>query len=77
SATGQIDARHLFYLESRGIPRDEALRLIVFGFFREVLGEVDLPGMEEAALDAIDARVAAADLSTFQVNDAGLQDVVS
>ncbi|MCA1782163.1 MAG: Fe-S cluster assembly protein SufD [Intrasporangiaceae bacterium] len=77
SATGQIDARHLFYLESRGIPRDEALRLIVFGFFREVLGEVDLPGMEEAALDAIDARVAAADLSTFQVNDAALQDVVS
>jgi Fe-S cluster assembly protein SufD len=77
SATGQIDARHLFYLESRGIPRDEALRLIVFGFFREVLGEVKLPGLEEAALDAIDARVAAADLSTFQVNDAALQDVVS
>jgi hypothetical protein len=53
------------------------LRLIVFGFFREVLGEVHLPGLEEAALDAIDARVAAADLSTFQVNDAALQDVVS
>ncbi len=31
SATGQIDARHLFYLEARGIPRDQALRLIVHG----------------------------------------------
>ncbi len=75
SATGQIDARHLFYLESRGIPRDEALRLIVFGFFREVLNDVELPGLEQAALAAIDSRVAAADLSAFQVNDAALQEV--
>lgn len=76
SATGQIDARHLFYLLSRGIPREEALRLIVFGFFREVLTQVDLPGIEQAALGAIESRIEAADLSTFQVNDAALQDAV-
>ncbi len=76
SATGQIDALHLFYLESRGIPREEALRLIVFGFFREVLTELNLPGLEEAALAAIEARVESADLSAFQVNDAGLKDHV-
>jgi Fe-S cluster assembly protein SufD len=74
SATGQIDARHLFYLESRGIRRDDALRLIVTGFFREVLGEVDLPGIEEVALGAIEARVEASDLSAIQVNDAALRD---
>lgn len=74
SATGQIDARHLFYLESRGIPRDEALRLIVFGFFREVLREMDLPGIEDAALGAIQERIDAADLSAVQVNDASLKD---
>jgi Fe-S cluster assembly protein SufD len=74
SATGQIDARHLFYLESRGIPRDEALRLIVFGFFREVLREVDLPGVEAAAMGAIESEIEAADLSSIQVNDASLQD---
>ncbi len=74
SATGQIDARHLFYLESRGIPREEALRLIVFGFFREVLTELDLPGLEQAALGAIESRIADADLSSFQVNDAMLKD---
>jgi Fe-S cluster assembly protein SufD len=51
SATGQIDARHLFYLESRGIPREEALRLIVTGFFREVLTEVELPGVEDRATE--------------------------
>jgi Fe-S cluster assembly protein SufD len=76
SATGQIDARHLFYLESRGIRRDDALRLIVFGFFRDVLREVDLPGVEDASLAAIEARVEAADLSRIQVNDASLQDSV-
>jgi Fe-S cluster assembly protein SufD len=67
SATGQIDARHLFYLESRGIPRDQALRLIVFGFFREVLDRLDLPGVQERALGHIEREVAAADLSRVGV----------
>lgn len=75
SATGQIDARQLFYLEARGIPRDEALRLIVFGFFRQVLLEMDLPGVEAAALHDIEARMEAADLERIQVNDASLLDV--
>ncbi|TVP67810.1 MAG: Fe-S cluster assembly protein SufD [Nitriliruptor sp.] len=74
SATGQIDALQLYYLTSRGIPREEALRLIVTGFFREVFSGVDLPGVEEAALTEIDERIAAADLSRFQVNDASLKD---
>lgn len=76
SATGQIDARHLFYLESRGIRREDALRLIVFGFFREVLGELALPGIEEASLATIEARVEAGDLAAVQVNDAALRDEV-
>jgi Fe-S cluster assembly protein SufD len=75
SATGQIDALQLFYLESRGITRDDALRLIVFGFFREVLAEVDLPGIEEASMRAIEDRIEAADLSAVQVNDAALRDL--
>ncbi len=74
SATGQIDALHLFYLQSRGIDRDDALRLIVFGFFREVLAEGRIPGIEDAALADIAARVEAADLGSVQVNDAALQD---
>jgi len=73
SATGQIDARQLFYLEARGIPRDEALRLIVFGFFRQVLLEMDLPGVEAAALHDIESRIEAGDLERIQVNDASLQ----
>ncbi len=74
SATGQIDALQLYYLTSRGIPRDEALRLIVIGFFREVFAGIELPGVEEAALAEINTRVEQADLSTFQINDARLLD---
>lgn len=70
SATGQIDARHLFYLESRGIPRTEALRLIVYGFFREVLDKMDLPGVRERAMAHIEREVDSADLESVGVSDA-------
>lgn len=73
SATGQIDARHLFYLEARGIPRHQALRLIVYGFFREVLAELDLPGVEERALAHIEAEVERADLDAIEVSDAAIK----
>jgi Fe-S cluster assembly protein SufD len=70
SATGQIDARHLFYLEARGIPRDVALRLIVNGFFIEVLDEVDAPGIAERTAAHIERELAAADLDAITVDDA-------
>jgi len=74
SATGQIDARHLYYLRSRGIDRDTALRLIVRGYFTDVLEEAGLPGVTEHALDVIERRIADADLSAIQVNDLGLRE---
>jgi Fe-S cluster assembly protein SufD len=73
SATGQIDARHLFYLEARGIPRHDALRLIVYGFFREVLAELDLPGVEARALAHIESEVESADLDAIEVSDAAIK----
>ncbi|MTV25445.1 Fe-S cluster assembly protein SufD [Nitriliruptoraceae bacterium ZYF776] len=69
SATGQIDAQHLFYLEARGIPRATALRLIVHGFFREVLAEIDLAGVEERTLSHIEAEIDRADLEQIVVNE--------
>jgi Fe-S cluster assembly protein SufD len=63
AATGRVDDLHLFYLESRGIPRAEARRLVVFGFFGEVLEQVGLPAVRrrlEAALEAELAKEVAA-----------------
>ncbi|MEY3072157.1 MAG: hypothetical protein RLZZ353_353 [Actinomycetota bacterium] len=74
SATGQIDARHLYYLRSRGIDRDTALRLIVRGYFADVLEEAGLPGVTEHALEVIERRIADADLSAIQVNDLAMRE---
>jgi Fe-S cluster assembly protein SufD len=43
ASLGPVDDDQLFYLQSRGIPFEEAERLIVFGFFQEVLDRVTLP----------------------------------
>jgi len=76
SATGQIDARHLYYLQARGIDRDTALRMIVTGYFTEILVEADLPGITDRAIATIERRIAAADLSAVQVNDLNLREAV-
>jgi Fe-S cluster assembly protein SufD len=57
SSMGQVDELQLFYLESRGIPRDEAARLLVFGFFKEVTDRIDLPGVTEAVLAEIEVAI--------------------
>ncbi len=51
SATGRFDDEQLFYLQSRGIPEDEARRLVVRGFFHEILRRI--------GIDEIEARLAA------------------
>src|SRR5690606_9395289 len=45
SATGRFDDEQLFYLRSRGIPENEARRLVVLGFFGELIGQIDVPSV--------------------------------
>jgi Fe-S cluster assembly protein SufD len=47
ASLGPVDDDQLFYLQSRGIPFEEAERLIVFGFFQEVLDRVTLPEVRQ------------------------------
>jgi Fe-S cluster assembly protein SufD len=60
SATGRFDELQLFYLQSRGIPADEARRMVVRGFFADVLQKIGVPSLEERLLTAIDRELAAA-----------------
>lgn len=60
SATGRFDDEQLFYLMSRGIPEAEARKLVVRGFFAELLAKVPLPALRERLGDAIEARLAKA-----------------
>jgi Fe-S cluster assembly protein SufD len=53
ASVGPVDDDALFYLESRGIAHDEAERLIVTGFFQEVLDRVRIDEVREGAEEAI------------------------
>jgi Fe-S cluster assembly protein SufD len=53
ASVGPVDDDAIFYLTSRGIPRDEAERLIVSGFFQEVLDRVALEDVRTGAEQAI------------------------
>jgi Fe-S cluster assembly protein SufD len=57
SATGRFDDTQLFYLMSRGIPADEARRLVVRGFFAEVIQRIEVPALRERLLNAIEAEL--------------------
>jgi Fe-S cluster assembly protein SufD len=54
---GQVDRDQLFYLMARGLTRAEAERLIVRGFFQDVLDRVELAPVRQALGDALEARI--------------------
>ncbi|HET6623964.1 MAG TPA: Fe-S cluster assembly protein SufD [Gaiellaceae bacterium] len=54
---GQVDREQLFYLMTRGLSRAEAERLIVRGFFQDVLDRVELEPVREALAEALEARI--------------------
>ena len=54
---GQVDRDQLFYLMTRGLTRTEAERLIVRGFFQDVLDRVELEPVREALGAALEARI--------------------
>jgi Fe-S cluster assembly protein SufD len=60
ASVGPVSDDELFYLQSRGIPRDEATRLIVRGFFAEVLDRIDIPEVRDGVETAIEAELARA-----------------
>jgi Fe-S cluster assembly protein SufD len=54
SATGRFDDEQLFYLRARGIPEDQARRLVVRGFFGEIIQKIAVPAVRERLTDAIE-----------------------
>ena len=52
-----VNRDELFYAMARGISRGEAERLIVRGFFTDVLNRIELEPVREAVTDALEARI--------------------
>jgi Fe-S cluster assembly protein SufD len=57
SATGRFDDEQLFYLMSRGVTAEEARKLVVRGFFGELLGKIPVEELRERLGATIEARL--------------------
>jgi Fe-S cluster assembly protein SufD len=57
ATVGHLDDEELFYIMSRGVPRREAERLVVFGFFADVLARLPLPGVVAELRTAVEEKI--------------------
>jgi len=64
STTGRFDDLQLFYLQSRGIDAEEAQRLIVRGFFADVVDRMGIPDLQQQIMTAIESRLGFAPADT-------------
>ena len=58
SASGRLEDHHLFYLMTRGIPYDEARRLVIRGFFGTLIEQIEVPELRERITAAVEAELA-------------------
>ncbi|BBX73842.1 UPF0051 protein [Mycobacterium shinjukuense] len=58
SATGRFDDEQLFYLRSRGIPEEQARRLVIRGFFGEIISKIEVPEVRQRLTAAIEHELA-------------------
>ena len=65
SATGRFDDEQLFYLRSRGVEEDEARRLVVHGFFNDLIRRIAVPQIEERLTETVEAELAKNVLKAF------------
>lgn len=57
SATAYFDENQLFYLRSRGIPEDQARRLVVRGFFAELINQIGVDSVQNKLMESIEAEL--------------------
>ena len=65
SATARFDDEQLFYLRSRGVSEKESRRLVVHGFFNDLIRKVGIPSIEEQLLETVEAELAKNVLKDF------------
>jgi Fe-S cluster assembly protein SufD len=58
SASGRLEDHHLFYLMARGIPFEEARRLVIRGFFGQLIATIEVPELRDRITEAIERELA-------------------
>jgi Fe-S cluster assembly protein SufD len=59
STSGRLEDEHLFYLMARGIPFEEARRLVIQGFFGQLIDQIEVPELRERVSAAIERELGA------------------
>ena len=57
SASGRLEDHHLFYLMARGIPYGEARRLVIRGFFGQLIDTIEVPELRDRIAEAVEAEL--------------------
>jgi len=57
SASGRLEDHHLFYLMARGIPFEEARKLVIRGFFGQLIGTIEVPELRHRIAEAVEAEL--------------------
>jgi Fe-S cluster assembly protein SufD len=57
STAGRVDDEQVFYAQSRGLTRKEAIRMIVAGFFQQVFDRIQIESVRDALGEAIGRRI--------------------
>lgn len=58
STSGRLDDEHIFYLQARGIPYDEARRLVIRGFLGQLVEKIEIGEIRDRVLNALEAELA-------------------
>ncbi|MEV4218226.1 Fe-S cluster assembly protein SufD [Nonomuraea sp. NPDC049725] len=58
STSGRLDDEHIFYLQARGIPFDEARRLVIRGFLGQLIEKIQVDELRERVMNAVEAELA-------------------
>lgn len=69
SATGRFDEEQLFYLQARGIDEDTARRLVVRGFFADLIDTIAIDSVRERLMSAVDNELNLAQALDMSVED--------
>jgi Fe-S cluster assembly protein SufD len=57
SASGRLEDQHLFYLMARGIPLEDAKKLVIRGFFGQLIGQIEVPELRDRITAAVEAEL--------------------
>jgi Fe-S cluster assembly protein SufD len=57
SASGRLEDHHLFYLMARGIPFEEARKLVIRGFFGQLIDAIEVPELRVRIAEGVEAEL--------------------